>query len=236
MIWGVICSFVSSVGSAISSAVSSIGGALSSFASTIAPVLGNIIDAIKPIAEAIVRFANNFLQALGILKQDEQVEDLGERALQAAQADITLDKFEDFDEYMDALRNFELDPEVAAKRSTAEKLVAGLGIGTIGVEDKFNAERGSLNGLWLLAMANPDYFTPERMTSLVSTGRLGGDIYAYLEQRLSGGESSRFAKTLGAGMNETDLGTLYGALDSAREHWAEIAKQVEAQNNPSQES
>lgn len=232
MIWGAICSFVSSVGSAISTAVSGIGSALSSFASTIGPVLGNIIDALKPIAEAIGNFANTFLQALGILKPDEQVEDLGERALQAAEADVILDRFDDFDSYMDALRKFELDPEVAAKRNPAEKLVAGLAVGTIGVEDKFDAERGSLNGLWLLPIANPDYFTPERMQNLVAAGRLGADVYDYLEQRLSGGNSSRFEKSLGAGMNETDVGTLYDALDSARANWADIGKQVQGKDQP----
>lgn len=239
MIWGAICSVVSSVGSAISSAVSSIGSALSSFVSSVSPVLASVVDALKPVAEAIGKFANAFLQGLGILQPDEKVEDLGERALQAAKEGITIDKFDDFDSYMDALRKFELDPDVAARRSPAEKLVAGLGVGTIGVEDKFNAERGSLNGLWLLPVANPEYFTPERMQSLVSAGKLGGDIYAYLEKRLSGGEARSFEKGLEVGadgkpLNDPGLDKLYGALDGAREKWADLNKQVEAKNNPSQ--
>lgn len=241
--FGAICSVVSSVASgfasAISSAVSSIGSALSSFAATVGPVIANVIEALKPVAEAIGKFANAFLQGMGILKPDEKVEDLGERALQAAAQGITLDEFENFDDYMDALRTIELDPEVSSKRSTAEKLVAGLGVGTIGVEDKYNAERGSLNGMWLLPMSNPDYFTPERMQSLISTGRFGGDVFAYLENRLSGGEARNIEKKLelnadGQRMNEDELGTLYSALDSAQGKWAEITKQIENRNMPSQ--
>ncbi len=241
--FGAICSVVSSVasgfGSAISSAVSSIGSALSSFASTVGPVIANVIEALKPIAEAIGKFANAFLQGMGILKPEEKVEDLGERALQAAAKGITLDKYENFDDYMEALRNIELDPEISAKRSTAEKLVAGMGVGTVGVEDKYNVERGSLNGMWLLPMTNPNYFTPERMQSLIATGRFGGDVFAYLENRLSGGEARNIEKKLeinanGQPMSEDELGTLYGALDSAQEKWAEIAKQVESRNMPGQ--
>lgn len=236
-----LCSIGSSIVSGISSAISSVGNALSSFASTIAPVLGSVIDALKPVAEAIGKFANAFLQGLGILKPGEKIEDLGERALQAVQKGITIEQFDNFEGYMDALRKFELDPEVATKRNPAEKLVAGMGIGTIGVEEKFNVERGSLNGMWLLPMTNPDYFTPDRMQSLVSTGRLGGDIFAYLENRLSGWEARSLEKSLEIGadgkpMNESELGKLYGALDNARENWADISRQMQEKNNPEQEA
>lgn len=234
-----VSSFVSSAGSAISSAVGAIGSALSSFSTGVGAILGGLISGLSPVAQAIGKFANAFLQGLGFLKPDEKTDELGDRALQAADQGITMDKFENFDDYMNALRDVKLDPEVSAKRSYAEKLVAGMGVGTVGVEDKFNAERGSLNGMWLLPVANPDYFTPDRMQGLVSTGRLGGDVFAYLEKRLSGGDASRFEERLeinpeGKPMNEQERDTLYGALDSARDNWAELGKQVEAKHNPEQ--
>lgn len=233
-----VSSCVSSIGSAISSGLSSIGSALSSFASTIGPVLGSVISTIQPMAGILGRFVNAFLQVLGIMKPNETVEELGDRALQAADKGITLEKFENFDGYMDALRKFELNPEVSSKRSVAEKMVAGMGVGTIGVEDKFGAERGSLNAMWLLPITNPTYFTPERMQTLVSGGRLGGDIFAYLEKKLGGAESSSFKENFevtpeGQPMNNKELGALYDALDSARDEWANISKQVEeAKHNP----
>lgn len=232
-----VSSALSAVGSAISSGVNAIGSALSSFSTGIGVVLGNVISALAPVAQAIGKFANAFLQGLGILKPDEKIEDFGDRALQAAEQGITMDKFENFDDYMNALRDFTPDPEVSAKRSHAEKLVAGMGVGTIGVEDKYNAERGSLNGMWLLPVANPDYFTPDRMQGLVSAGRLGSDIFAYLEKQLAGSEARGFEKSLeidsdGKSMSAPELDTLYGALGSARENWANLSKQVEAKINP----
>lgn len=236
-IFSAIGSAISSGLSPISSGVNAIGSALSSFSTGIGVVLGNVITALAPVAQAIGKFANAFLQGLGILKPDEKIEDFGDRALQAADQGITMDKFENFDDYMKALRDFTPDPEVSAKRSHAEKLVAGMGVGTIGVEDKFNAERGSLNGIWLLPVANPDYFTPDRMQGLASAGRLGDDIFAYLEKQLAGSEARGFEKSLeidldGKRMNAPDLVTLYSALDSARTNWADLSKQVEAKINP----
>lgn len=229
---GAISSACSAIGGAISSACGSIGSALSSFATGVGTVLGGLVSTLAPVAEAIGKFANILLQGFGILKPNENIEDLGDRALQAKDQGITMDQFENFDDYMNALRNFKLDPDVTTKSSKAEKLVAGIGVGTIGVEDKFNAERGSLNGMWLLPIANPSYFTPERIQTMISTGRFGGDILAYLEKRLSGSESRNIEKSFeinsdGSAMDKTELNKLYDELDNARHHWADLIKQLE---------
>lgn len=234
--WSSIGSTISSVGSAIGSLCSSIGSAVSSFVTGVGTVLGDVLSALEPVAAAMGKFANAFLQGVGILKPDENTEELGDRALQAKDNGITMDKFDNFEDYMGALRDFKLDPELSTKRGTAEKLVAGMAVGTVGVEDKFNAERGSLNGLWLLPMANPDYFTPDRMQTMISTGRLRGDVFAYLEKRLSGGETRSFEKKFeinpaGTSMSNQDLDTLYNALEKARNNFSDMTKLVENHNN-----
>ena len=160
---------------------------------------------------------------------------MGERALQAAEQGITLDKFEKFDEYMAALRDFDLNPEMSEKYSPVEKLVAGLGIATVGIEEKFNAKPGSLNDVWLLPLTNSEYFTPERVKSLLESGKLIGDVSAYLEKSMSGEEASEFRKNLeitpeGKPMNDAELGNLYDALDSARTEWATLEQQIKANN------
>ncbi|MFM2330143.1 MAG: hypothetical protein RLZZ494_2246 [Pseudomonadota bacterium] len=227
--------FLSAIGSVVSgvcSAVGSIGSALSSFAGGIATVLGTLAPVLGSMATTLSRFAA-VLQVLGVFKPSEQPDEMGERALQAAGKGITIDQFEDFDSYLDALRDFDLDPEKAAKRSYAEKLVAGLGVGTVGLERKFNAPPGSLDTLWLLPITNPAYFTVERMQSIISTGRLGGDVWAYLDKRLSAGDSSRLEDALTVASDRTaptpaERNALYDALDQARDRWAELGKQVES--------
>lgn len=223
--------FCSSVASGISSAVSSIGSALSSFATGVGTVIGGVIEALAPAAKGIGMFANAFLQGLGVIKPNEKVENIGDRALQAAEAGITIDKFDDFDEYMENLRNFELDSELSEKYPVTQKIVAGLGVGTVGVERKFDAEPGSLGSMWLLPMANPGYFTPERMQGLVSAGQLGGDVFAYLEKRLTGGEARSIEKKLeldqdGNVLGATNRTELYEALENAQDNWSDMMDKI----------
>lgn len=230
--WASIGSAFSSACNAISSACASIGSALSSFAVGVGTVLGGLVSTLAPVAEAIGKFANALLQGLGILKPGEDIEDLGDRALQAKEQGITMDQFDNFDDYMTALRDFKLNPDMTTKSNKAEKLVTGIGVGTIGVEDKFNAERGSLNGMWLFPIANPSYFTPERIQTMASTGRFGGDVLGYLEKRLSGSETRNIEKSFeinldGSAMDKTELNKLYDELDNARHHWADLMKQIE---------
>lgn len=225
-----VWSFVSSVASSFASGLSSLGSALSSFANGISAVIGAISSALPKLGEALGQFANALLKGLGILKPDEDIEEQGERALQAAEQGITADKFDDFDDYVAALRSFELDPDKSDKRSRAEKLSAGIGVGTVALEKKFELEPGSLNSIWLLPLANSEYFTAARVGDLVSGGKFSGDIHAYLERRLSVGDGHRFEAALAnsAGMGEKQ--SLFQALDKACDGWAGIQAQLAQKN------
>lgn len=225
--WSSVGSFVCS---AISSAVSAIGRGLSSFASTISAGLGAIFESGLNVVERIVEIAGKIFQAFKILKEDEPIEEVGERALQAAEQGITIDRFPDFESYMAALRNFEIDPEKAAKRSLAEKQLAGIGVGTAGLEKQLNYSEGALANLWLLTAANPDFFNAERLQSLVTTGRFTADIALYLEKRLSGAAAERleagFVKTFGEREGLAPE-TVYRALDSAVSQWHTLKLEAE---------
>jgi len=223
---------LSSLGTAISAAAATVGGAVSSFMATVGPTIATTLEAIKPIAEAISRFATAFLQSLSILKPTETVEEMGERALQAAAQGVTLESSDNFDDYLEKLRSVELDPDVSQKRTSQERLLAGLALSTVGIERTFNAEHGSLNGLWLLPMTNPQYFTAERMQGLVAAVQLGGDVLAYLNKNLSGGDARSFEKSLESAMAQSPKtnapAALYEALDASRECWMEISAQVKS--------
>ncbi|MCG9105646.1 hypothetical protein LH433_02595 [Laribacter hongkongensis] len=219
------------VGAALSSvvtAVSSIGAAASSFMTSMATVITTLpAPVLRQYIETIVRCANIVLQVLEILQPNEPVDNLGERALQAKEQGVCIEDFEDFDDYMAGLRNFELDPGKAAQRDPLEKQLAGLGVATAALEHKLNTGRGELSGIWLLPMVNPQYFTPERMQSLLTAGQLGGDILGYLDKCLSGGEAREIEKGMevdaeGKQLDKAGLSELYQALDSSREAWADL--------------
>lgn len=225
MIWSAIISTVGSIVSSVVSAVSNIGPALAPYVSKVAPIIAEVVSTVKGIADTISKFADTFLRTLNVLKPEETVEDLGERALQASEKGLTTGQFDNFDDYIDKLRNFDLDPDKAQQRSQTEKLVAGLGVANVAMEHKFNATPGSLDGIWLLPIANPNYFTPERMSSIVSNGQALGGILGYLDKSLSAGDSGRLEESLAAGAG--DKQELYKALDQTREKWEALKHKVE---------
>lgn len=236
-------SILSSVGNAISSGinavcetVSKVGSAVSDFAHAIKPVLGPILQTVTlvlphPLVKVVAGFANALLHTLTIFRPEESVQDIGDRALQAADDGITQDGYDNFDDYMSALRDFQLDPEASKKFSDADKLIAGLGVATSGLEAKFEVAPGSLNDVWLLPLTNSDYFTADRVKGMLETGKTIGNVSAYLDERMSGAQASEFRKNYeftpdGKPMNNSQLGDLYTALDQAKSDWTSLKSQL----------
>lgn len=189
MVFGILAT----IGSAISSAVSSIGSAVSSFCTTVLP---KIVPVLEQVGEAIKAIANVVLTVLGVFKPDENVEDIGDRVLQAAESGIKPDKFEDFEQYMEEIRNFKLDPDKSARLTRAEKLAAGLAVGTLGLEKKLDVSEGSLGPIWMLVASNPDYFNAERLTNLLQTGSNVLNVIRYFEGKLGPADAISVEKTL----------------------------------------
>jgi hypothetical protein len=187
-----VLGIIASVCSAVVSAVSSIGPAVATFCTTVLP---KIVPALEAIGR-IVQIANAILQILEIFKPDEDIEQIGDRAMQAKEAGITPDKFESFEEYMNEIRTFQLDPEKSAQMSTVEKMAAGLAVGTVGLEKKFDTPEGAMASLWLLAASNPTYFTAERLANLVESGGDIGTIVRFFEGKLGPADAVDTRQTL----------------------------------------
>ncbi len=188
--------FISSAFSAVCSVVTSIGSAVVSFARDYAP---RIVETIANISSAINAIATSVTRVLGILLPHENMEETGERALQAADQGIRPENFQKFDDYMNELRNFELDPEKASKRAPLEKLMAGLAVTSVGLEQKLNMPPGTGGDVWLLAASRPEYFTADRLITLLQSPDHIQKIGFFLG-KLGIAEDSRTCETL---INET---------------------------------
>lgn len=125
--WSSIGSFV---GSVISDAVSSIGSALASAASTFLKVAGEFLG---PVAQIISAISN----ILGIKKEEEDVEEIGAKAMQS---DKKPEDFDSYTDYINHLRNdIQLDKAKFEKAGEAEKLArtaVGATVLAKGIEDK----------------------------------------------------------------------------------------------------
>ena len=124
-----ISGLVSGAISAISSVVSTIGGALAGVASNLLKLAGPLLGQVSTVIKVVGILLN-------ILKPNEEVEELGAKALEAEQ------KAEDFSsnaEYIDYLRNeIKLDKEKFEKANEVEKIArtaVGASIVTKGIEE-----------------------------------------------------------------------------------------------------
>lgn len=214
---------------AITTAVATIGPAVSSFATKVAPLITTALSKAPALLSRVSDFASVFLGLTNVFKQGEKVDEIGEASLQAADKGITPDQFDDFDEYMEELRNYPIDPKTAAARSPIEKTVAGMAIGSVGLERRYNANPGDFKDVWLLPLAHPDYFTSERMKSIVSQGRLTYSLYDYLNSNLSGSQARTLEKDLVSRLeidnhDDESIGQLYETLDEAKDNVQEFYK------------
>lgn len=222
MVFGILAT----VSSAIVSAVNSIGPAVSSFCTTVLP---RILPVLEQVGQAVKAIANVVLSVLEIFKPGEDVEDMGDRALQAAEQGIKPEKFDTFDEYLEEIRNFPLDSEKSSNLSSAEKMAAGLAIGATGMEKKFDAPEGSLGPIWLLAASNPTYFTAERLINIAQSGSTVVDILRYFEGKLGPADAVN-ARGILMGLerqhspSKTDA-TLYAELNTARDAVMKLSNQ-----------
>lgn len=173
-----VLSIGSSVCSGISSALSSIGSTVSSFCSNILPKISGALNVVGQIA-------GNFLQAMGILQPNEKLENMGDKAIQAADAGIQPGSFTKYEEYLAAIRGFELDPEKSAKTNTESKIAAGLAVGSWCVDKKLNFAEGTTEQLWPLVAASPDYFNADRLVQFTYGVRSVESVIDYFSGSLS---------------------------------------------------
>lgn len=179
--------FIAAAISAVGSAIASIGPAVASFATTVLPRLLPYISKGLEVMQTIGQVAQVVSQVLGLLKPGEKIDEMGERAMQAAEQGITPDSFDNHDAYMNELRNFELDP--SKKSDPMAKIIAGLAVVSHGLDEKLGVPEGTAGQLWPLVAADGQYFTAEKLLQLVQTGQNIADVVDYFTGKLGGAES-----------------------------------------------
>lgn len=179
----------SSVGSFFSDVGSAISSGISSAASWCGEKFSTLVNVGKVALDTVGDIAGNLLQDLGLFGKQETPENIGDRALQADAQGIFPDTFDDFSDYMEKLRNFELDPEQSKVSTVDQKIFKGLEVAGRALEDKFNAPTGNMANIWVLAGTNPDYFTSERFQYILNSGMDVASIVDYFEGTLGGGEA-----------------------------------------------
>ncbi|MBO5589911.1 MAG: hypothetical protein J5923_01530 [Acidaminococcaceae bacterium] len=122
------------------------------------------IKAIVPVLRAVANVVMSICQTLGLIKPEEKVEDLGDKAIQAGDEGIRPENYANYQDYVKAVQDFQVDPEKSKRITPEEKMAKALEVQAnllaekapeLGVEDYLN-----------LIANHMDYFTPERSTEL----------------------------------------------------------------------
>lgn len=237
-----ISSCCSAVSNAVSSACSAIGRAVTSAfegvmnnmdkivvtVATLAPVLQALsvaIPQLRPAAMVVVSL-NQIMQAFGLAKEGETVEDVGQDVLDAQEAGIQVSDYSTYYEYMEAIRTFKVDnPEYQqGDYSFAEKFASGLAVQSWGLEEKFGAGASGLVVSVLKDAANLEkgegFLTPERIDSWVKGVTSLADVAKYFAGKLDIDESNKveqeIIKVEQQQNPDVSLNVIYDKLDQYR--------------------
>ena len=96
-------------------------------------IIGMAIQGLKVIGNVLIGIA----KALGIVKPATDVQELGDKALQAEEAGMKHENYASFAEYVKAVDNFTLDPEKSKLTTEEEKLGKGIELGCGVMVEKF---------------------------------------------------------------------------------------------------
>lgn len=136
---------------------SCIAGAISGVFSCVAKLAISVINIVGPAITAICK-------ALGLIKQDEEVENLGDKTIQAEEAGIKPEDYQNFKDYMNAVENFEVDPEKSKRISQEDKMRRGTQMAAGALQAEY--PNAPVEKLIELSLNNPGIFTDKRFAEL----------------------------------------------------------------------
>lgn len=124
--------------------------------------VGMAVEGLKVVGNSIASIA----KALGIVKPDRKVEDLGDRAMQAEEQGMKPEDYASYEAWVKAIEedDWGYDPEKNKDISVEEKVLKGVEVSSAATMEKFpEVEVSNFLGL---AAKEPEFFTVERMEEI----------------------------------------------------------------------
>lgn len=124
--------------------------------------VGMSIQGLKIIGNAIVSIA----KVLGIIKPERDIQDVGDRALQAEEKGMTLDKYPSYEAWLRAIEedDWGYDPEKNKDMDPEKKILEGIDVTTAVTMEKF--PNLPIQDFFTLSANKPEFFTEERMSEI----------------------------------------------------------------------
>lgn len=134
-------------------------------------VVGLAIQGLRVIGNAIAAIG----KALGIFKPERDIEEIGDRALQAEEKGLTPDQYASYEAWVNAIEkdDWGYDPEKNKDMDPNEKVMKGIEVSSAVAIEKFPAL--PMESFFTVASKNPEIFTVERMTEIGKLVNEDGD-------------------------------------------------------------
>lgn len=163
-------------------AIGSIVTAAVSVANALA-VVGLAVQGLKVIGNAIASIA----KALGVIRPDRDIEEIGDRALQAEEKGITPDKYSSYEAWVRDIEkdDWGYDPEKNKDMKDEEKICKGVEVSSAVVMEKF--PKLPIQDFFNLAGENPDFFTVERMDEIGKLANTDSHAFENVVNYVTGG-------------------------------------------------
>ncbi len=159
---------------AISAAAMSVSKALA--------VVGLAVQGLKVIGNALMSIA----KALGIIKPERSVEELGDRALQAEEKGMTADNYASYEAWIKDIEkdNWGYDPEKNKDMEPEEKIKKGVEVATAVTMEKFPGV--PIQDFFSVTQNNKDFFTVERMDEIGKVAVKDPDLFGKIVNYVTG--------------------------------------------------
>lgn len=173
--------------------------------SVVGSVAGPLIRAISDVCKIAVTglkiIGNAILsigKTLGIVKTDD-VEDLGDKALQAEDEGIKPENYDTYEEYAKTIDAFEINPEKSKQYSPEEKIAKGMDIGSEIIVEKMPEVH--FEDLYKVLEKIPDFFdsaeTVKAFVGLLHNGDVGKTAFTNIVDYVLGKlDPSKFNDTI----------------------------------------
>lgn len=167
--------------------------------STVVQAIGALslaVQGLKVLANAIV----NFAKALGLIEDDMEPEDLGDKAIQSG---YNPEDFDTYEAYVDAVKDFKVDPEKSKEISAEDKLNKSIELSVGLAKEKCGDEVGDF--IKATAVNNRDVCTPSVMSDMGKIAKQDGNFVKDFMSAMTSGNMDSLVKPLNGILDPTKL-------------------------------
>lgn len=162
-------------------------GILLSIASTVVGALSSLglaIEGLKLVGNLLMGIA----KALGIIKPETEVDELGDKALQAEEEGIRPENFETYEDYVKAIEGFKVDPEKSELYTEEEKINKGIEVTSTLTAEKYPDL--DVEGLAIAIADSPEFFNSKVVEKLGDMLKNGIDAVDNILRYIDGSEKN----------------------------------------------